>query len=74
MDYIENIRRDWGESNSGETWELFLEKKLAEAREGIRFWAYCTDQGMRDTCPERVEELMACLLSFNVAPYSMRAR
>lgn len=50
------------------------EKKLAEAREGITFWSYCMNQGMRKTCPEREEELMAFLTSFNVAPYSMRAR
>ena len=74
MNYIESIRAEWGESTSGETWESFLERKLAEARAGIDFWAYCMDQGMQATCPEKVEELCGFLMAFKVAPYSIRAK
>lgn len=74
MSYIESIGADWAESASGESWESFLERKLAEAQKGIDFWAYCMDQGMQATCPEKVDELCAFLMAFKIAPYSMRAK
>jgi len=72
VNYIETLRYNWGHACTGETWEMFLEKKLSELREGVRFWSYCMDQGMRQECPEKVEELGDFLMSLGIAPYSMR--
>jgi len=71
-DYIETLRQQWGESCDGSTWEKFLERKLAAAREGLHYWSYCTDIGMRQSCPEKIEELSDLMISFGIAPYSMR--
>jgi len=46
-------------------------ERLAEQ---VRYWAYCTDVGMRETCPEKVDELCKFFLSLGIAPYSMRSR
>lgn len=70
--YIETLRYNWSHSSDGTTWEVFLERKLAELRDGVQFWSYCTDAGMRHECPERVDELCDFLLSLGIAPYSMR--
>lgn len=70
--YIETLRYNWGHANDGTTWESFLEKKVAELRDGVSFWSYCTDSGMRRECPERVDELCDFLMSLGIAPYSMR--
>jgi len=49
-----------------------LIKERDRLRDGIDFWSYCMSQGMRDTCPERVEELADFLMSCKVAPYYIR--
>ena len=51
-----------------------LEKEAKRLREGVCYWSYCMDVGMRETCPEKVDELCDFLMSLNIAPYSMRAK
>ena len=55
-DYIDHLRDQWAHSTDISTWEAFLEKKLAATREGVRYWAYCTDMGMRREAPEKIDE------------------
>lgn len=43
-------------------------------REGVRYWSYCMNAGMRKECPEKVEELMDFLISLHIAPYSTRKK
>ena len=41
---------------------------------GIRDWSYCTSQGMRRECPEKVEELAEFLISCKIAPWYIRTK
>jgi hypothetical protein len=70
--YIETLRYNWSHASDGTTWEIFLERKLSELRDGVQFWSYCTDSGMRREAPEKVDELCDFLMSLGIAPYSMR--
>lgn len=49
-------------------------KERDRLRDGIDFWSYCMSQGMRETCPEKVEELAAFLISCKVAPWYILPR
>jgi hypothetical protein len=51
-----------------------LIKERDRLLEGVRSWSYCTSQGMRGECPEKVEQLADWLLSCKIAPYYLRAR
>lgn len=46
-----------------------LKKEIDRLLDGIRYWSYCMSEGMRATCPEKVEELMDFLISCKIAPY-----
>jgi len=43
-----------------------IEKENRELKEAIRYWSYCTRQGMLKLCPEREEELSDMFRKFNV--------
>jgi hypothetical protein len=70
--YIETLRYNWGNATDGSEWHEYLERKICELREGVRFWSYCTDRGMMRECPEKVEELGDFMMSLGIAPYSVR--
>ena len=72
--YVEQFRYNWGSKCDGTSYEQALEAEVQRLRDGIEFWSYCMDQGMKATCPESVEELSDFLMSCNIAPYSMRNR
>lgn len=69
--YVEHLREEWGLSSDGRSWEEWLESEVIELREQIQFWSYCTDAGMRRTCPERCDELGDFMISLGIAPYSI---
>lgn len=48
-----------------------LAKENAKLLEGIRYWSYCTSEGMRTTAPEKCDELMGFLMGCKIAPYYM---
>lgn len=73
-DYIHTLRDQWANSTDGSSWTGFLERKLRDTRQGVNYWSYCTDSGMRRECPEKVDELCDFLMSLGIAPYSMRVR
>lgn len=72
--YIETMRYEWAHRNDGQSWLGYLEQKMAETREGVNYWSYCTDAGMRKLCPEKVEDLCDFMMSLGIAPYSMRKK
>lgn len=43
--------------------------EIERLKDGIRYWSYCMSRGMREECPEKVEELMDFLISCKIAPY-----
>lgn len=51
-----------------------LERQIETITKGVDYWSYCTDLGMRDSCPEKVEELCDFFLSLHITPYSLRKR
>lgn len=46
----------------------------AKLLEGIRYWSYCTSEGMRATAPEKCDELFDFLIQCKIAPYYMPDR
>jgi hypothetical protein len=49
-----------------------LRGELTRVADGVRYWCYCMSEGMRATCPEKVEELTDFLISLKIAPYYVR--
>lgn len=49
-----------------------LQAEIERLRDNIRYWSYCTSQGMRAECPAKVEDLANFLISLGIAPYYMR--
>jgi hypothetical protein len=49
-----------------------FEIELRRVRNGVDYWSYCMSEGMRKTCPEKVDELMDFLISLKIAPYYVR--
>lgn len=46
-----------------------MEAKINELREFIRYWSYCTWQGMRQECPEQQLRLLEELTKVGINPY-----
>lgn len=70
--YAEQLIQRWGESCDGRSLEAWLCAEVAKMHEDIRNWSYCMDLGMKESCPEKVEELCDMLQGYGIAPYSMR--
>lgn len=51
-----------------------LIKQRDELLKGIDYWSYCTSQGMRKECPEKVDELGDFLMRCKVAPWYVRTK
>ena len=49
-----------------------LQSENERMLDGIRYWSYCMDSGMRRECPEKVDELADFLVSLHIAPYHIR--
>lgn len=45
-------------------------EQIAKLAEFIRYWSYCTFQGMRVWCPEKDAELRQALGEMGISPYS----
>lgn len=43
--------------------------RLAAIREQVQYWSYCTSEGMRATCPEKVDELADFMIDLKIAPW-----
>lgn len=74
QEYVGRLRDKWADSCDGRDFETWLADEVAKMHEDIRNWSYCMDVGMRDACPEKVEELCDMLMGYGIAPYSMRSR
>lgn len=71
---IDDLKRNHAAMNREESIYSRSIKELDRRKEGIRYWSYCMDVGMREMCPEKVEELCDFLMSLGIAPYSMRRK
>lgn len=65
---LEISREDVGELRTKLT---EVQAENATLLEGIRYWSYCTSEGMRSGCPEKCEELADFLMGCKIAPYYM---
>ena len=51
-----------------------LAARIETITDGVRYWSYCTDTGMRAGCPEKVEDLCDFFMSLHITPYSLRKK
>ena len=52
--------------------EAYTDQYVKWLEDQIRYWSYCMDIGMREACPEKVEELADFLIFLRIAPYHIR--
>ena len=48
-----------------------LTKEVKKLREIIRYWSYCTRQGMLKECPEKKDELYSTFRELNMHEYRL---
>ncbi len=47
-----------------------IREERDKLREAVRFWSYCTYQGMRRECPEKESELREFCRQYGIPPHS----
>ena len=64
---LEYLMYWWSEIHDGALEEVQAERD--KMREGIRYWSYCTNYGMRRLCPEKSKEFTKFMDELSIAPY-----
>lgn len=51
-----------------------LQAEIERITEGVRYWSYCMNEGMRIKCPEKSKDLYDFLISLKIEPYYRASR